>query len=92
VGAALNPDPGLTSSEAIMPPTRGGSPQDEIPSPLEWSPQRAARIGKAKPPSTQQAQREALRLFHNGRTALEIAEALRIPESLAQVWIAGATA
>lgn len=41
---------------------------------------------------TGQAWSEALRLFHEGRRAQEIAAALHLPESLVQAWIAGATA
>lgn len=43
-------------------------------------------------PDMEQARCEALRLFHEGRSARDIAEALRLHESQVQAWIAGATA
>ena len=49
-------------------------------------------LAKSDPPSMGQARSEALRLFHEGRSARDIAEALRLHESLVQAWIAGATA
>lgn len=39
-----------------------------------------------------EVQAAALRLFHEGQSARDIAGALCIPESLVQAWIAGATA